>query len=110
MPERSGGSGEKYAAFTSADRRKQPVDARVPRDGARDVATRAPERAGFVDIAGQPCAGARNIRAGWRDHEGRLTVADDVERATRIRRRNDRLLGEERLEGDEPVVLVYRRV
>src|SRR5260370_1458838 len=110
MPERSGGRGEKYATFTSADRREQPVDARVPRDSARDVAARSPERTRLVGVAAQRGHRAGHIRARRSDHKAGLTVAHDVEWPARVRRRHDRLLGEERLEGDEPVVLVERRV
>ena len=54
MPDRLGGSGEKYATFTSGDRLEEAVDARVPRDGARDVAARASERPRLVLVRAEP--------------------------------------------------------
>src|SRR5437868_2991770 len=49
MPDLLGGSGEKYATFTSDDRREQPFDARVPGHGGCDDAPR--ERRPTVDAA-----------------------------------------------------------
>ena len=53
--------------------------------------------------------GAERFRARLR-HETGLAVDDDVERPACVRRRHDRLAGEERLVGHHPEVLVDRRV
>ena len=110
MPLVLGGSGEKYATFTSTDRRQQPVDARIPGDRTRDIAACAAERLRLVDMGAQPRASARDVVAIRCDDEAGLVVAHDVERPACVHGRHDRLLGEERLERDEAVVLVERRV
>ena len=83
-----GGSGEKYATFTSGDRREEPVDARVPRDGA----ARARARRGRARCASSVCprshAHARaSVLDARRDDEPGLALVDDVERAAGVGRR-----------------------
>src|SRR5665647_3015861 len=107
MPDLLGGSGEKYATFTSGDRIEEPLDARVPRDGARDVASGAPELSCFVLVRPKPFERAREVFAARRDDEPCLPLPHDVERPTGVGHRDDRLLREERLVRDEPVVLVH---
>ena len=57
----------------------------------------------------QPAARASSSAAGGTTSPVR-SVADDLERAPGVRRRQHRLLGEERLERDHPEVLVHRGV
>src|SRR6476620_10043966 len=97
MPERLGGSGEKYATFTSGDRLDEPLDTRVPGDGARDVASRASEGARLLLVRAEPFQRRREAFARRCHDEPRLSLTDDVERPARIRHRHDRLLGEKRL-------------
>src|SRR5664279_5684924 len=110
MPDLLGGSGEKYATFTSRNRLEESCDARVPGDGPRDLATRTAEGPGFVLVRSEPLERSREVFAPRRDDEPGLALAHDVERPTGVRHRDDRLFGEERLVRDEPVILVHRRV
>ena len=67
-------------------------------------------RARVVDVLAQPGAGLRD--GGGRGSQTRpgAAVGDDLERAARVGRRDDRLLGQERLVRDHPEVLVDGRV
>jgi len=61
-------------------------------------------------VAGEVGTGARKLDGLGRDDNAGLAVANDLERAAGIGRRDHGLLGQERLVRNHPEVLVDRRV
>ena len=83
---------------------------RDPGQLLRDLTAGLPPCARVVDVVAEPGAGFGDRgRPGLTD-ESRATVGDDLQRAAGVGRRDDRLLGEERLREHHAKVFVDRRV
>ena len=82
----------------------------IPRQLLGDAAARLSPRARVVDVIPQPGAGFGDGERSRLADEAGATVVHDLERPARVGGRDDRLLGEERLEGHHAEVLVHGRV